>query len=208
MISPPTLELGKSPISKFPIAVMGVDQDPKLAVAAASDDSDHEVYTAPRPVSRFTRWFRSPLFNVIIVGLISFTQPGIWNALNNTGASGQQEPYLVNGANSLTFGCVFHSLGLAMECSLLTKCSKQADGVRLSAILHFGKQIRTEEDSHHRYPWICPVLSILVCQQSIWNRMVCSLQRRHLWDCCISTLGYRGSNCSRISTSKRPWEVQ
>jgi hypothetical protein len=57
-----------------------------------------------KPVSRFTRWYRSPLFNVIIVGLISFTQPGIWNALNNTGAGGQQEPYLVNGSNALTFG--------------------------------------------------------------------------------------------------------
>lgn len=38
---------------------------------------------APKPVSRFTRWFRSPLFNVILVGMISFTQPGIWNALNS-----------------------------------------------------------------------------------------------------------------------------
>jgi hypothetical protein len=84
--------------------MMGVDQDPKLAVATASDSSDHEAYGSLRPVSRFTRWLRSPLFNVIIVGLISFTQPGIWNALNNTGAGGQQEPYLVNGANSLTFG--------------------------------------------------------------------------------------------------------
>jgi len=36
-----------------------------------------------KPISRFTRWYRSPLFNVIIVGLISFTQPGIWNALNS-----------------------------------------------------------------------------------------------------------------------------
>lgn len=57
-----------------------------------------------KPVSRFTRWYRSPLFNVILVGLISFTQPGIWNALNSTGAGGQQEPYLVNGSNALTFG--------------------------------------------------------------------------------------------------------
>jgi hypothetical protein len=55
------------------------------------------------------------LFNVIIVGLISFTQPGIWNALNNTGADGQQEPYLVNGANSLTFGCVSSVLGDALR---------------------------------------------------------------------------------------------
>ena len=34
-------------------------------------------------ISRFMRWYRSPLFNVIVVGLISFTQPGIWNALNS-----------------------------------------------------------------------------------------------------------------------------
>ena len=82
---------------------MSSEHDPKLAVAA-SDDSSNEVCAGQKPVSRFTRWYRSPLFNVIIVGLISFTQPGIWNALNNTGAGGQQEPYLVNGANSLTFG--------------------------------------------------------------------------------------------------------
>jgi len=70
------------------------------------EDGRTSVEDAPstKPLSRFTRWYRSPLFNVIIVGLISFTQPGIWNALNNTGAGGQQEPYLVNGANSLTFG--------------------------------------------------------------------------------------------------------
>lgn len=94
---------------------MGTDQSHKQAIEAASDESDHEVYATPKKVSRFTRWYRSPLFNVIIVGLISFTQPGIWNALNNTGAGGQQEPYLVNGANSLTFGimvfgCTFFSL--------------------------------------------------------------------------------------------------
>lgn len=38
---------------------------------------------APLPRSKFVRWYRSTLFNVIIVGLISFTQPGIWNALNS-----------------------------------------------------------------------------------------------------------------------------
>jgi hypothetical protein len=44
-----------------------------------------------KPVSRFTRWYRSPLFNVIIVGLISFTQPGIWNALNSKRADSSQK---------------------------------------------------------------------------------------------------------------------
>ena len=75
------------------------------SIEAAKAKDAVEEYNA-QPVSKFTRWYRSPLFNVILVGLISFTQPGIWNALNNTGAGGQQEPYLVNGANSLTFGYV------------------------------------------------------------------------------------------------------
>ncbi|KAK1755436.1 major facilitator superfamily domain-containing protein [Echria macrotheca] len=74
--------------------------------------SGQDVAQQSKPVSKFTRWYRSPLFNVILVGLISFTQPGIWNALNNTGAGGQQEPYLVNGANSLTFGIMVFGCSL------------------------------------------------------------------------------------------------
>ncbi|KAL4948471.1 major facilitator superfamily domain-containing protein [Aspergillus filifer] len=76
------------------------------AVAVKADGDPEHLTDQPvqKPLSTLTRWYRSALFNVIIVGFISFTQPGIWNALNNTGAGGQQKPYLVNGANSLTFG--------------------------------------------------------------------------------------------------------
>ncbi|OLN97162.1 UNC93-like protein 3 [Colletotrichum chlorophyti] len=79
---------------------------PSTDQAKQPDEGGHEVQDVQttKPVSRFTRVYRSPLFNVILVGLISFTQPGIWNALNSTGAGGQQEPYLVNASNSLTFG--------------------------------------------------------------------------------------------------------
>ncbi|KAH0428837.1 hypothetical protein CcaCcLH18_08824 [Colletotrichum camelliae] len=75
-------------------------------LAKQPEEGEHEIQDVQptKPMSRFTRWYRSPLFNVILVGLISFTQPGIWNALNSTGAGGQQEPYLVNGSNALTFG--------------------------------------------------------------------------------------------------------
>ncbi|KAF2277306.1 MFS general substrate transporter [Westerdykella ornata] len=86
----------------------------------AKKDSEVQAgETVFKPVSRLTRWYRSPLFNVIMVGLISFTQPGIWNALNNTGAGGQQEPYLVNGANSLTFGI------MAFGCSIFAVLSNK-----------------------------------------------------------------------------------
>ncbi|CAO1627130.1 unnamed protein product [Parajaminaea phylloscopi] len=47
---------------------------------------------------------RSVLFQTIIVGIVSFSQPGIWNALNNLGAGGQAKPYLINAANALTYG--------------------------------------------------------------------------------------------------------
>ncbi|KAH6900201.1 DUF895 domain membrane protein [Thelonectria olida] len=91
---------------------MATEQPSSLTDGALVDDVDQHH----KPVSKFTRVYRSPLFNVILVGLISFTQPGIWNALNNTGAGGQQEPYLVNGANSLTFGimvfgCLIFAVG-------------------------------------------------------------------------------------------------
>lgn len=51
--------------------------------APKPEEGSSQDVEAPKPVSRFTRWFRSPLFNVILVGMISFTQPGIWNALNS-----------------------------------------------------------------------------------------------------------------------------
>lgn len=39
--------------------------------------------------NRFTRVYRSCLFQIVIVGLVSFCEPGIWTALNNLGAGGQ-----------------------------------------------------------------------------------------------------------------------
>ncbi|CRK22403.1 hypothetical protein HYQ45_012096 [Verticillium longisporum] len=100
-------------------------KDVTLSAEQGNAEETHPV----KPVSRFTRWYRSPLFNVIIVGLISFTQPGIWNALNNTGAGGQQEPYLVNGANSLTFGI------MVFGCSIF---SIVANKIGLKTVLLFG----------------------------------------------------------------------
>ncbi|KHE80501.1 MFS general substrate transporter [Neurospora crassa] len=81
----------------------------ELGPVSTGSDADEQI---TKPVSRFTRWYRSPLFNVIMVGLISFTQPGVWNALNSTGAGGAQEPYLVNGSNSLTFGIMVFGCSL------------------------------------------------------------------------------------------------
>lgn len=88
-------------------------------------DQDEETTTTELspPSSRIARFYRNTWFNVVIVGLVSFTQPGIWAALNSrfpfpllarsvadianstdTGAGGEEKPYLVNAANALTYG--------------------------------------------------------------------------------------------------------
>ncbi|KAJ5385034.1 Major facilitator superfamily domain general substrate transporter [Penicillium concentricum] len=53
---------------------------------------------------RLTRFYRSCLLQIIIVGLVAFCEPGIWTALNNLGAGGNAKPYLNNAANALTYG--------------------------------------------------------------------------------------------------------
>ncbi|GJC92028.1 Duf895 domain membrane protein [Colletotrichum higginsianum IMI 349063] len=47
--------------------------------------------------------FRGTIFQAVLLGLISFTQPGIWTAMNNLGAGGQAEPYIINAVNVITF---------------------------------------------------------------------------------------------------------
>ncbi|KAH9215363.1 hypothetical protein DL95DRAFT_408545 [Leptodontidium sp. 2 PMI_412] len=53
---------------------------------------------------RLRCFYRGTLFQVIILGLISFTQPGIWSAISNLGAGGQAEPYVVNNSYVVAFG--------------------------------------------------------------------------------------------------------
>ncbi|ETS77246.1 hypothetical protein PFICI_11120 [Pestalotiopsis fici W106-1] len=55
-------------------------------------------------LNRLTEFYRSCLFQIIIVGLVSLCEPGIWTALNNLGAGGQASPFLNNAANALTYG--------------------------------------------------------------------------------------------------------
>ncbi|KAK7431797.1 hypothetical protein QQZ08_001737 [Neonectria magnoliae] len=57
--------------------------------------------------------FRGTYFQAVLLGLISFTQPGIWTAMNSLGAGGQAEPYVVNAANVITFVVMFFFSPLA-----------------------------------------------------------------------------------------------
>ncbi|KAL4795780.1 major facilitator superfamily domain-containing protein [Aspergillus venezuelensis] len=54
--------------------------------------------------NRVAEIYRSCLFQIVIVGLVAFCEPGIWTALNNLGAGGNASPFLNNAANALTYG--------------------------------------------------------------------------------------------------------
>ncbi|PLN84792.1 hypothetical protein BDW42DRAFT_183483 [Aspergillus taichungensis] len=61
------------------------------------------------------KWYRSTYYNALILGICNFLAPGIWGAMSSLGGGGQQEPYLVNAANALTFclmvvSCFFGSV--------------------------------------------------------------------------------------------------
>ncbi|KAF3005519.1 hypothetical protein E8E14_003418 [Neopestalotiopsis sp. 37M] len=49
-------------------------------------------------------WFRSVAFQIIIASGVSFTAPGMWDALGGLGAGGAAEPYAVSAANALVYG--------------------------------------------------------------------------------------------------------
>ncbi|KAI8941600.1 hypothetical protein NX059_002815 [Plenodomus lindquistii] len=50
------------------------------------------------------KWYRSSLFNAFVIGGVGFMAPGLWNAMNDLGAGGALDPFLVNAANALVFG--------------------------------------------------------------------------------------------------------
>ncbi|MCJ1266366.1 hypothetical protein MMC22_006250 [Lobaria immixta] len=67
------------------------------------------------PSSLSTKWYRSTFYNALILGVCDLLAPGIWGAMNSLGAGGKEKPYLMNGANALTFSlmvisCFFSSV--------------------------------------------------------------------------------------------------
>ena len=57
-------------------------------------------------LGRFSTLYRSTLFQIVIVGLVAFCEPGIWTALNNLGAGGNAKvgPCLASSYESVRLG--------------------------------------------------------------------------------------------------------
>ncbi|KAL2821087.1 major facilitator superfamily domain-containing protein [Aspergillus granulosus] len=71
--------------------------------------SNPEIYptstdsTSTQTVPAKPSFFRSTLFQILVVGLCAFCAPGIWSAMNGLGVGGSQSPNLVNAANALLY---------------------------------------------------------------------------------------------------------
>ncbi|RMD40580.1 hypothetical protein DV735_g4542, partial [Chaetothyriales sp. CBS 134920] len=50
-----------------------------------------------------TPFYRTTLFQILVVGTCAFCAPGIWSAMNGLGVGGSQSPDLVNAANALLY---------------------------------------------------------------------------------------------------------
>ncbi|KAI1379088.1 MFS general substrate transporter [Hypoxylon crocopeplum] len=53
--------------------------------------------------SSHVSFYRSTLFQILVVGICAFSAPGIWSAMNGLGVGGSQSPDLVNAANALLY---------------------------------------------------------------------------------------------------------
>jgi hypothetical protein len=77
--------------------------DPSFAKAPSVRD-DTLPTSQPPSVTEPRKWYRSSLFNAFVIGGVGFMAPGLWNAMNDLGAGGALDPFLVNAANALVFG--------------------------------------------------------------------------------------------------------
>ncbi|KAF4910592.1 UNC93-like protein [Colletotrichum fructicola] len=90
---------------------------------------DAEVATIEEQSHTKRTWYRTVFFQATVIGLCAFFAPGLYNAMQSTGAGGQQTPYLVMSANAV--------LGVMMvvTCSM---GSVMANKIGLKNALIFG----------------------------------------------------------------------
>lgn len=50
------------------------------------------------------RWYRSTYYCAILVAIVAFMDPGMYNALNGLGAGGGVHPDISNAANAIIYG--------------------------------------------------------------------------------------------------------
>ncbi|TVY73268.1 UNC93-like protein [Lachnellula suecica] len=72
--------------------------------APADSSSEEEVGLSGVEAEQKRVWYRSVPFQIAVASGVSFTAPGMWDALGGLGAGGAAEPYAVSAANALVYG--------------------------------------------------------------------------------------------------------
>lgn len=64
------------------------NEEAKDSAAFGGSNTDQDVFAESSNSSRKVHWYRSTLWQTIVVGVASFLAPGVYNALAATGAGG------------------------------------------------------------------------------------------------------------------------
>ncbi|CVL08037.1 uncharacterized protein FMAN_09647 [Fusarium mangiferae] len=91
--------------------------------------------------SKFTKFYRSVLFQMILLGLLSCIGPAMSDAISNLGGGGLSTPYLANLATSLNYtaGCLLTLFGgpLVNKFGIKWSCIIAAVGMPLSGSAYY-----------------------------------------------------------------------
>lgn len=82
-------------------STMGADTFTPATPGSAPQDNYDSEHGSSKPPSKFLSVFRSVPFQIAVACGVSFTAPGMWDALNNLGAGGAAEPYAGELDNAL-----------------------------------------------------------------------------------------------------------
>ncbi|KAF6797012.1 major facilitator superfamily transporter [Colletotrichum sojae] len=90
------------------------------------NDNDYEIDNAYLGATKFTKFFRGVLCQMILFGALSFVGPAMSDAISNLGGGGLSTPYLANLATALSYvtGCIttlfggplINKLGIKWSC--------------------------------------------------------------------------------------------
>lgn len=81
--------------------------EPKKSASISGSEVKHSLPPTPSEedhVPPRVSFYRSTLFQILVVGTCAFSAPGIWSAMNGLGVGGSASPDLVNAANAILYG--------------------------------------------------------------------------------------------------------
>ncbi|KAF4345823.1 major facilitator superfamily transporter [Fusarium beomiforme] len=102
---------------------------------------DAEIDHAYLNASKFTKFYRSVLFQMVLLGLLSCVGPAMSDAISNLGGGGLSTPYLANLATSVNYaaGCLLTLFGgpLINKFGIKWSCIIAAVGMPLSGSAYY-----------------------------------------------------------------------